>query len=209
ALVGLRDPAGKLLRMPGCIAEEGEHRYRIIPRLLQHHRVIDGAAIDARRCTGFQPAGRQSDLAQSGRQRTRWWVAGAAGLVVVEADMHQTTEERTGGQHHGFRFEPQAELRHDTGGAVALEQDVIDRLLEQPEIGLILQTSADGRLVQHAVGLRTRGPYRRSFAGIEDAELDTAFVRGRRHGATQRVDLLDQMSLADATDGWITGHLPQ
>src|SRR5690606_22103040 len=90
-----------------------------------------------------------------------------------------------------------------------LEQDVIDRLLEQPEIGLILQTSADGRLVQHAVGLRTRGPYRRPFAGIEDVELDTAFVRGRRHGATQRVDLLDQMSLADATDGWITGHLPQ
>jgi hypothetical protein len=34
-------------------------------------------------------------------------------------------------------------------------------------------------------------------------------VRRYRHRAAKRVDLLDQVALADATDRWIAGHLAQ
>ena len=63
--------------------------------------------------------------------------------------------------------------------------------------------------VEHAVGLRARRAHRRSLARVEDAKLDARLVGGRRHGAAQRVDLLDQMPLADAADRRIARHLPQ
>jgi hypothetical protein len=52
---------------------------------------------------------------------------------------------------------------------------------------------------------RTAGPFR----GVEDAELDAGLVGGRRHRAAQRIDLLDQMPLADAADRRIAAHRPQ
>ena len=36
-----------------------------------------------------------------------------------------------------------------------------------------------------------------------------ACVRGPRHGAAERVDLLDQVALADAADGRVAAHLPE
>ena len=36
-----------------------------------------------------------------------------------------------------------------------------------------------------------------------------ACVGGKRHRAAERVDLLDQVALADAADGRIAAHLPQ
>ena len=32
---------------------------------------------------------------------------------------------------------------------------------------------------------------------------------GERHGAAERIDLLDQVPLADAADGRIAAHLPE
>jgi hypothetical protein len=96
--------------------------------------------------------------------------------------------------------EADAHLRHRAGHPVALHQQVVHRLLEQPQVGLVLQPAADRGLVEDAVGLRPRGAHRRALAGVEDAELDAALVGGQRHGAAQRVHLLDQVALADAAD---------
>ena len=59
------------------------------------------------------------------------------------------------------------------------------------------------------VGLRAGGPHRRPLRAVEDAELDPGLVGGHRHGAAQRVDLLDQVALADAADRRIAAHLPE
>ena len=92
---------------------------------------------------------------------------------------------------------------------VAFEQEVVDRLLEEREVRRLLEAAADRALVQHPVRLGAGRADRCALAGVEGPELDSGLVRGDRHGAAQRVDLLDQMALADAPDRRVAGHLPQ
>ena len=175
---GVGDPARALLGMHRRIAHEGKHRRRIVARLLLGLTVIDGAAVDARRCAGLQPANRQIQFAQAGGQRHRGRIAHAPGLEVFQPHMHQTGKEGAGGQHHRAPAEHDAELGFHADDAVAIEQQVVDRLLEQREIGLVFQPLPDRRLVQHPVGLRAGGAYRRPLGGIQGAELDARLVGG-------------------------------
>ena len=123
--------------------------------------------------------------------------------------MDQPVEEGTGSEDDGGRSEPNAQLRDHTGDPVAFDADVIHRLLEQGQIGLVLQPLADRRLVEHTVRLGARGAHRRTLRGVENAELNAAFVGGRGHRTTERVDFLDQMPFADAADRRIATHLTQ
>ena len=111
------------------------------------------------------------------------------------------------------RVEPDAELGDDAGdagvGAVAIEGQVVDRLLEQREVGMVFEAGADRLLVEQPVGLRARRAHRRALAGIQYAELDAGLVGGERHRAAQRVDFLDEVALADPADRRIARHLPQ
>ena len=102
-----------------------------------------------------------------------------------------------------------AGLRYDAAHLLAFDEEVGDFLLEQCEVRLVLQHRADRLLVQDAVGLRARRAHRRTFAGIEGAELNASAIRSLRHRTAERVDLLDQMTLADAADRRVAAHLPE
>jgi hypothetical protein len=123
--------------------------------------------------------------------------------------MDLAVEEGARRQHHRARAKSDAHLRNGTHHAIALNHQVIHGLLEQPEVGLVLQHAADGGLVQNAVSLRARGAHGRPLGAVENAELDAALVRGQRHGAAQRVHLLDEVALANAADAGVAAHLPQ
>ena len=208
--VGMRDPAGDLPRVhrppspmnektgagssPGCSAST---------------RKVDGAPVQARRRAGLEPSRRQLQFAQPRAQALGRRVAGAAGFVVFQADMDQARQERAGRQHHRVRMEGQADLGHDPDHPVAVQQQVVDRLLEQRQVRLVFEARPDRLLVENAVGLRAGRADRRPLAGIEDAELDAGFVGGNGHGAAQRIHFLDQVPLADAADGRVAGHLAQ
>jgi hypothetical protein len=187
-----------------------EHRHRIeVARLLGHHGKIDAAAVDARRRAGLQAALRQLQFLQARGQRDRRRVAGAACRVVLQADVDLPVEESTGGQHHGAGQELQADLGDGADHAVALHHQVVDRLLEQPQVRLVFQARTDRLLVQDTVGLGAGGAHGRALGRVQDAELDAGLVGGDRHRATHGVDFLDQVALADTADGRVAGHLPQ
>ena len=192
--------------MLGAPAEEAEHRHRVVTRLHRHHREIDRACIEPRRRAGLEPALRQLELLQARRERDRRRIARTPRGVVLHAHMHQAIEKGARGQHHGGGLEAHPDLGDDAGDAIAHHGEIIHPLLEQPQIGLVFQAPANRRLVQHAVSLGARGPYRRPFGGVEGAELDAGFVRGCRHRAAKGVDFLHQMALADAADGRIAAH---
>jgi hypothetical protein len=63
--------------------------------------------------------------------------------------------------------------------------------------------------VELAIGLHARCADRRTLARIQRARLDCGRVRGARHQAAERIDLLDEVSLANAADGRIAAHLTQ
>ncbi len=123
--------------------------------------------------------------------------------------MDQAGEESARREHYGARGELEPDLGHDADDAVAVEQQIVHRLLKDLEVGLVLQPAAYGASIQNAIGLRARGAHRRSLARVEDAKLDARLVRRRGHGAAQRVDFLDEMPLADAADRRVARHLPQ
>jgi hypothetical protein len=123
--------------------------------------------------------------------------------------MDLAVQESPGRQHHGARAELDPNLRDGADHAVALHHQVVDRLLEQPEIGLVLQLAADRRLIKNAVGLRPGGAHGRALGAVQDAELDAAFVGGQRHRAAQGVHFLDQVALADAAYRGVAAHLAQ
>ncbi len=101
----------------------------------------------------------------------------------------------------------QPHLGDHAGDAAVLDDQVVHRLLEQLEVRLGLDHAADRRLVQRAVGLAARGAHGRALRRIQRAPLDAGTVGGVRHRAAERVDLLDQVALADAADGRVAAHL--
>jgi hypothetical protein len=66
-----------------------------------------------------------------------------------------------------------------------------------------------GLPIQHAICLGAGRPNGRTFARIQDAELNSCVVRGGRHYAAKRIYFLDQMPFSNPADGWIAGHLPK
>jgi len=84
--------------------------------------------------------------------------------------------------HHGAGMKVHTHVGAHPRHGVALEDQVIHRLLEQGQVRLVLHHGADCGLVAHAVSLRTGRTHRRPLAGVEDAELDAAQVRRPGHG---------------------------
>jgi len=113
--------------------------------------------------------------------------------VVFQTDMNGAAKKGTGGQHHGSGIETNTGLCHHPVNRFTLDNQVVNGLLEDVEVGLVFQHGANRCLVEHTIGLgagRTNG---RALAGIENAELDAALVRGQGHGPAQRVDFAHQM----------------
>ena len=123
--------------------------------------------------------------------------------------MDTSVQKCAGGQHHGARQEFDADLGHGADHTVAFDHQVIDSLLEQPQVRLIFQARADRLLVQNAVGLGPRRAHGRPLRRIQYPELDAGFIGRDTHRAAHRIDFADQVALADAADRWITGHLSQ
>ena len=123
--------------------------------------------------------------------------------------MHLAIQEGACGEHDGLGPELDAQLRDDAHHAVTFQQQVIHRLLEEGQIGLILQRLPNGLAVQDAICLGARGSNRGALAGIENPELDTGVIGGNGHDAAQRIDFLDEMPLADPANRRVAGHLTQ
>ncbi len=121
--------------------------------------------------------------------------------------MDASAEKGADRQHHRAGHETQPHLGLDADHAVLLDDEVVDGLLEEEESGLILDRHAHGGLVEQAIGLGAGGAHRRPLAGVEDAELDAAPIGGAGHEPAERVDLLDQVPLADAADRRVAAHL--
>ena len=60
--------------------------------------------------------------------------------------------------------------------------------------------------VELSIGLCTRTSHGRTLAAVEHAKLNPAGIGGAAHQAIERIDLADQMTLAESTDRRIAGH---
>ena len=216
ALVGVGDPARHLRRVHVGPAHEAEHR-DIAARAARHpvtgllgaFREVNRPAIDTRWRAGFEAPLRQLQLFQPRRQAHRRRVARPACRVVVQPHMDLAVQKRTRRQHHGAAAKLHTHLGHGAHHAVALYHQVVNRLLEQPQIGLVFQPVPDGGFVENTVRLRAGRPHGWALAAVQNTKLDARLIGRQRHGATHRVHLAHQMAFANAADGRVTAHLPQ
>src|SRR5439155_26456539 len=139
--------------------------------------------------------------------------SGATGFVVLEPDVNEPRKKRPGGQHDCARVKLEPDLGDDANYAwrpmAFVDEEIVDRLLEQPQIGCRLEAAANSFFVEHPVGLRPRRAHRGTLAGVQDTKLNAGFVGGDRHRPAERIDLLDQMAFADAPDRWVARHLAE
>jgi hypothetical protein len=96
---------------------------------------------------------------------------------MVKAYMDLAVQKSPGGKHHGCGAKGQADLRHRAHNPVTFDQQIVNGLLEQAELGLVFQHAPDCCLVQNPVGLGAGGAHGRTLAGVEYSKLDAGFVR--------------------------------
>ena len=208
-LVGMRDVARHLRRVPVPAPEVREHRPRLVAGLWLEPGKVDGSRVDAGRRAGLQPPDREFALAQLPCQRVRRRVARAAALVILHAHMDAPAKERAHGHHHAGRLDANPDARHHPAHRVPVDDEVGDRLLEQREPWRALQHPANVAPVERAIDLGAGRPHRGTLAGVEGAEVDATVVRAHRHRPAEGVDLLDEVPLADPADGRVAAHLPE
>jgi hypothetical protein len=76
------------------------------------------------------------------------------------------------------------------------------------EIGFTFAKPFHSELICLFVALRSGGPNRWPFLGVEHAKLQAGHVSTLAHLATERIDFPGEMSLGQATNCRIAGHLP-
>ncbi len=87
------------------------------------------------------------------------------------------------------------------------DEDQIVRLaLDHAQIRRLEDRALHGGGVELAVGLGAGAAHRGALAAVQDAKLDAALVGDAAHQAVERVDLADQMALAEPADRRIAGH---
>ena len=86
------------------------------------------------------------------------------------------------------------------------DNELVRLALDHAEIGGLADGGLHRRGIELAVGLGTRTPHGRTLAAVEHAELDARRIGHPAHQPVERIDLADQMALAETADGGIAGH---
>src|SRR5256885_3840319 len=73
---------------------------------------------------------------------------------------------------------------------------------------LALEDLTHHAAIARLVALGARRAHRRALRGVEPPELNSALIGDASHDAAQRLDLLDQVALADAAHRRVARHLP-
>ena len=180
-----------------------------VPRLLFQLRKVDRPTVDAGRRAGFEPSLRKLQFLEPCGQRHRRRIPRASCGVAVKSDVHLAIQKSPGRQNDRLGIEANAHLRNNPGHPVTVDQQVVARRLKQPQIRLMFQAPPHRGSVKHAIRLSTGSAHSRTLGAVQDLEVNTGFVRSPSHGAAQCIDLFDEVSLADPTDGRVAAHLPE
>jgi hypothetical protein len=123
--------------------------------------------------------------------------------------MDASAQECADRQHDGGSRELQAHGRDDPGNATVLDAKIGNLGLEQRQVRLIFDDGPDRLAIERSISLRPGRPYGGPLACVQRAELDPGAVDRSGHRATERIDFLDEVPLADAADGGIAAHLAE
>ena len=122
-------------------------------------------------------------------------------------DVHQAVEKRARGDDNGLGPQLDAPDSAHADGLSVLYQQLIGLILPDVQTVGFIDMAPPFPDEFPAVALRPRAPDGRSFAQVQHAELDGCGVCDERHLPSERVNLADNLSFGNASDGRIARHL--
>ncbi len=140
-------------------------------------------------------------------QSHRGEIAGAARGVVLHPNMDEALKKGAGREDNCRRLEDLTDLGFNAAHGAVLDDQALDAGLAHLQVGGAFEHPLAAGSISGLVGLRASSANGRAFARVEKAELNSSFVGRQAHLAAERVDLADQVSLADAADRGIARHL--
>ena len=204
-LDGARDAALNLrVRQSG--RERRERHRLVVARLHLHRAPIDGPAIQTRRRACLQTTEADSEPRQRGRETPGRFLADPAAGAPHIADMDQAVQKRAGGDHHRAGRQPAAVLEQHGGDPPIDHIEVVRLTLDHGQQPRRPDRLLHRRRIEAPIRLSTRPAHGRTLAAVEHAELNAAEIGDPAHVAVERIDLADQMTLAQAADRRVARH---
>ena len=199
------DSAGDLRRRDSL--GQKRERHRIVIGLLHFEaRPIDRLAVEPGGRAGLQASEFQPQRIEPIGQLEGGRFTGASRRDLLLAHMDEAIEKGAGRQNHGAGREHATIAEQHAGDTALFNDQVFNPTLDDVEIGGRRDLSLHRLPIQLAVGLSAGTVHGRAFGSIEQAELDAGCVGDPAHQAVERVDLADQMTLAEPADGRVARH---
>ena len=150
---------------------------------------VDRRAVEPRRRAGLEPTEREAGRVETSSERNRGGIAEPPGRRPLVAEVNDAAKERAGGQHDGAASDRAAVRQLDRRDGAACGRDPSRFPFDDGQVRGLSDEILHGAPIELPVGLSPRPLDGRTFAAVEDAELNAGRIGGARHHAVQRVDL--------------------
>ena len=121
--------------------------------------------------------------------------------------MNEAVEKRAGGDDHGASAQLAPARGDNARRRAVFHQQVLDRLRDDLQIGLLAKRGLHMQAIELAVRLGARPLHGRTLGAVQHAELDAGLVDHPAHQPVERIDLAHEMPLAEPADGRVARHL--
>jgi hypothetical protein len=162
-------------------------------------RPIDGPTVESRRRSRLEQSLSQAKLAQLCAEPNGRGIPDAAPAPPFGSAKQVRAKEGARREYNCASLEIDATFRHRPNAAAALNLQPLDRTFNEFDI-MFEQKFAHGLAEQVPIRLHTRAPDSAALASIEHSAVNRGAVGGPRHDSAKRVNLADQMALADTPD---------
>ena len=111
----------------------------VFSRLWFHVLKVNASPIDANRCACLHPTNGNSMACNGFCQMIGGWFCCSSARHHFSSDMHQAVEERASGDNNAFSEKSDTPYGSDTGYLTVLNQQFLDSVLPDVQIGCILE----------------------------------------------------------------------
>jgi len=170
------------------------------------HRVIDGAAIDARRRARLEASYSEVRLLKLLSEMRGCVLPGSSARDLSRGpDMNSTTQEGASSNDNPLCAKPSAFQRFDAQHTriVGRQDQSRDGPLYSLKVCMLVEKESDCATIKSPITLSPRRPNRWPLATIQHAELDHGQICSPSHDSAECINLSDDSSLRDATNCWI------
>src|SRR5262249_29251103 len=189
-----------------ALRQHRERLRRLVARLHLHCGPVDGAAVKPRRRSGLEPPERESQSLQSQRQAKRRRFPNASRRRLPLADMDAPAQEGSRREHDRPCPKLPSVHQFEPGDSLPADYEVVRLRFDHHEVRCAADRLLHGPGVEPAVRLRARPTHGGALATVEHTALDAGEIGPTPHKAVARVDLTDEMALAEAPNRRIARH---